>query len=249
MAHTGPDGWTKRPGNWDALRTVPHWPSSNPWGFPDLLPCRWIPPHDTPLVAYTTRHDNGRLLSEGIAHFFLDDYRFEAVWNRPRRTIERVKRFRASLAPDFSLYHDWPLAAQLWNTYRARVVVRTWQASGLIVITVVNWGMPESWEWCFAGIQRGGTVALSVPDLRPRATRFLFESGLIEMVDQLAPQLILSYGRLDYDVGHTKVREYVPDWLTLRTLAAPRRQKPTRGSVGAAPLSPHLQPLPVFCRS
>lgn len=144
MAHTRPDAWTKRPGNWDILRTTPALPSSNRWGFPDLLPCTWTPPSTTPLRAYTDRDDDGRQMAASICHFFLDDDRFESTWTRPLAALARVRRFRATLGPDFSLYRDWPLVAQMFNTYRARVVTRTWQDHGVLVVPVVNWGGPES---------------------------------------------------------------------------------------------------------
>jgi hypothetical protein len=191
------------------------------------------------MLAYTTRDDDGRLLSNAICHFFLDDYRFESLWTRPLTGLERVRRFRATLAPDFSLYRDWPLVAQLWNTYRARVVARSWQDQGVIVVPVVNWAGPSSWGWCFDGIQPGGTIALSVPDLRDHATRHLFEQGWNAMLDRLAPALALVYGALPFEDPGVKVREYPPNWLSLRQCRGGRRHTP---GDAALPHPEHLEP-------
>lgn len=227
MAHTRPTAWLKRPGNWDTLRTQQRFISSNRWGFPDLRPCTWTPPPDAPLIAYPTRDDSGHHLARGIAHFFLDDYRFESVWSRPQTALARVKRFRATLGPDFSLYRDWPLAAQIWNTHRARVVTRTWQDQGVLVVPVVNWGLPDTWEWCFAGIHPGGTLALSVPDWRDRVTRTLFIGGWNAMVERLTPKLVLVYGHLPFLSPTVEVAEYQPDWHRLRSHGNPATPRTT----------------------
>lgn len=58
--------------------------------------------------------------TDQIVHFFLDDYKFESLWKDPEPRIERLKRFRAVLSPDYSLYTEMPLAVQLFNTFRSR---------------------------------------------------------------------------------------------------------------------------------
>lgn len=47
--------------------------------------------------------------TDQIVHFFLDDYKFESLWKDPESRIERLKRFRAVLSPDYSLYTEMPL--------------------------------------------------------------------------------------------------------------------------------------------
>jgi hypothetical protein len=39
-------------------------------------------------------------------HFFLDDYKFKAVYDYPEKYIARLKSFSGMLSPDFSLYTD-----------------------------------------------------------------------------------------------------------------------------------------------
>jgi hypothetical protein len=106
-----------------------------------------------------------------VCHFFLHDDRFEAAWNRPMVSLEVVRRYRAVLTPDFSLYRDMPLAGQLWNTYRTRWMGRFWQEQGLLVIPTVRWSTPASYRFCFVGIARGQVVATGTPDLRDPVTR------------------------------------------------------------------------------
>ena len=39
-----------------------------------------------------------------VVHFFLDDYKFESLWNNPEPRIEKLSAFRAVLSPQFSIY-------------------------------------------------------------------------------------------------------------------------------------------------
>lgn len=42
----------------------------------------------------------------GMVHFFLYDYKFERVWKHPDQDVEKLKRYRAILSPDFSMYRE-----------------------------------------------------------------------------------------------------------------------------------------------
>src|SRR5690554_4278003 len=51
-------------------------------------------------------------------HFYIDDYQFVRIWNRPTTYIELLKKFKYILAPDFSLYSNYPKAYQMFNHWR-----------------------------------------------------------------------------------------------------------------------------------
>lgn len=98
-------------------------------------------------------------------HFFLDDYRFEAVWGDPLRYAPMLSRFACALTPDFSCYLDMPEPMQRWNVYRGRAVGRVWQDAGLRVVPTLTWGEPDTYAFCFEGLPRGSAVALSTVGL------------------------------------------------------------------------------------
>lgn len=134
----------------------------------------------------------------GTAHFFLDDFKFERVWNTPKKYIETLKRYKTGvLSPDFSLYTDYPIAVQLWNVYRSRWLGRYWQEQGIQVIPTVGWSTPESYDFCFDGIEHGSAVALSTLGvLRNKEAQKLFISGFNEMKQRIEPTEIILYGRV-----------------------------------------------------
>lgn len=51
-------------------------------------------------------------------HFFLDDYQFNRIWNKPVQYLHLIQKFQCVLTPDFSLYTDFPVAMQIYNHYR-----------------------------------------------------------------------------------------------------------------------------------
>ena len=199
---------------------------ANRWGIPELIPAR-LPGSllKLPLVPYRDGNRNS------ICHFFLHDDRFEAVWNRPLVALDVVRRYQAVLTPDFSLYRDMPLAAQLWNTYRTRWMGRFWQEQGLQVIPTVRWSTPKSYRFCFTGIPQGQLVAIGTPDLRDPVTRRLFERGLVEMFDRLEPRGLILFGRPPKDFP---LRKFIPrscrlivhpsHWQALRARDRPKRR-------------------------
>lgn len=214
MAHSSGRDWQRHPGSWDTLHMLEQFPSSNNWGIPDLLPDSFALPAQCSLNPYTLRDDSGKVHRRSVAHFFLDDYRFESVWLRPLSGLGRVARFRAALTPDFSLYRDWPLSAQLWNIYRSRWVGRFWQSHGIHVIATVSWSIPASFDFCFHGITTGSVVAISVPDKRDKLALSLFTEGFYAMLKAVSPRQVIVYGKLpfhcDIAINHPQ------DWIRLR---------------------------------
>lgn len=96
-----------------------------------------------------------------VCHFYLDDYQFERVWTNPDRYIPILKRFKAVMAPDFSMYSDFPKAVQIFNHYRKMWCAAYWQEHGISVIPTICWSTPDSFEWCFDGIPKRSLVCIS----------------------------------------------------------------------------------------
>jgi hypothetical protein len=150
--------WKCKPGNFDVLNMFQKFRSSNDYGIPDLLKEDFVPDW---LVPVKKRLPNELPLEDGAVHFFMDDYHFEVVWNKPTQILKLITDCGIALTPDFSLYVDDPIAAQIWNTYRTRWVGSYWQSQGIKVLPTVTWAEESSFDLCFLGIPKGSTVALS----------------------------------------------------------------------------------------
>lgn len=140
-------------------------------------------------------------------HFFVDDYRIEPLWRNIEKYIPKLKKYSAVLSPDFSLFTDMPVAQQIWNVYRSRLMASVMQRMGIIVIPTVSWADEKSFDFCFDGLEKNGNVAISsVGTQRNTKDRKLFLKGLKQMITVLTPRSILIYGKLpEYDFGDLQI--------------------------------------------
>jgi hypothetical protein len=116
-------------------------PSSNKYGFPDITK-QEIDISDLIGFNYVL---SSKPKGETV-HFFLDDYQFERLWNSPNKYIEPLSKFNGVLGPDFSLYRNYPVALQIYNTFRNRWLCTFWQTRGLKVIPTISWSDEQGFE-------------------------------------------------------------------------------------------------------
>ena len=78
------------------------------YNMPKLRPVDYIPDHMIGFNYAKTSEDY-----EATLHFYLDDYQFERIWNRPFEYLPLMSKFDACLTPNFSIYLDYPEAAKI----------------------------------------------------------------------------------------------------------------------------------------
>ena len=134
-----------------------------------------------------------------IAHFYYDDFKFMQAWRNPDKYLERLRMFKAVISPDFSLYTDFPKALQILSCYRRQWCGAYWQFKGLDVIPDVVWGEESTFDWCFDGIPKRSTVAVSSVGVKKDdewngKENNLFVKGYNAMMERLEPTTVLYYG-------------------------------------------------------
>lgn len=114
------------------------------------------------------------------------------------------------LTPDFSLYTDMPIAMQVWNVYRSRLIGQMAQKMGLKVIPTVSWSKEESFDFCFDGLPKNSTLSISTIGVKKNENALnLWKLGVGKMIENLQPSRILVYGgKIDYDYGDTEIVYY-----------------------------------------
>ncbi len=208
--------WKEIPGNMDKLNTFNFFTSNDKYGIPIVKKQKIRPQWLAPFGQRIRTKEN---LAKGCYHFFLDDYRFEHVWNRPYDTLSVIQKIGNTLTPDFSLYGNYPIAMQIWNTYRNRWLGAFWQAMDINVVPTISWSGKTSYDFCFKGVEKGGTVAISIVSSK-QAGKY-FEEGFMEMMNQIEPELILCYGesapfKLEKHINKTKIIYYPSYWKSIR---------------------------------
>lgn len=139
-------------------------------------------------------------------HFFLDDYQFERVWNKPEVYMKMLQGFRYVMQPDFSLFTDSPLPVQLYNHFRKQYISAYWESQGICVIPTVCWSNERSFEFCFKGLPSNKVVCVSsVGTQLDRNSKRLFVEGYNVMMEALTPSTILFYGKIPDEINRERV--------------------------------------------
>lgn len=164
--------------------------------FPILRPTYSVPSRAIPFDKARGEKDKGQWV-----HFYIHDYRFECLWTHPEKYLPILRDFDGVISPDFSLYRSMPLAMQIWNTYRNRALAWWLQNNGVNVVPNVRWGDERTYSFCFDGIPKQSTVAISTSGcIQKKSDRFYFQQGLQAMVERLQPKVIINYSCMPRDI-------------------------------------------------
>ena len=190
--------------------------SDNEWGIPTLLPVVIDDLADIPIqgfnFALTEKHPEGK----GV-HFFIHDYQFERIWQRPQRYADFLKKFSFCLTPTFSTYLDMPIVLKEYNVYRNRWCGRFWQEQGIKVIPSITFGDFDDVLLYCAGIPKHSTIAISTMGEGRWANYKGLYSVWDKVVDLLEPEVILLYGKdLSANLkGNIVYKQYVTQRIAL----------------------------------
>ena len=140
--------------------------------------------------------------------FYMDDYKFDGprgIWHDYAFALKVLRHFAGVITPDYSTYQDFPEPIKLYNTYRMRAFGYWLGKNGIHVVNNIRWGTPESYRYCFDGIEINSIVAIGTCGGSPRRhiDRKRFEDGLVELVNRLQPHTILVYGSANYSCFDT----------------------------------------------
>lgn len=163
-------------------------------GFPTIKPYFGTP--DTTLIDFKTAMSADR--HNCWVHFFMFDECFEQIWNPSYtdRDLDALTRFRGILTPDFTLNPRLSPIQQQFNVFRNRAIGQLMQSRNKPVIATVGWSFRSSFDYCFAGLSEGGTVAISTNGvLKNIVSLRMFKEGVFEMERRLRPDNIVVVGQ------------------------------------------------------
>lgn len=166
---------------------------SDEWEMPHLEPVASdsFPPKE--LVAFS-RAQERHLPGQGkTVHFFEDDFRFERVWNNPKKYLPRLLEFDSIIMPDFSTCIDFPKPLKMWEAYRNLSLASWLQRQGAVVFP--NARHQPGCDWLIESLPRHSVIAISGRGLvRGIEERRRFVRDLRTTVDMLEPTGVVYYG-------------------------------------------------------
>lgn len=154
---------------------------------------------------------------EKICHFYIDDYQFDRVWNRPDAYLHLLSKYRAVLTPDFSKYTDFPKAVQIFQQYRQMWCGAYWQSHGITVIPSLGWSDEESFDWCFDGVPHNSIVSISTVGCLANKEYFAgWMKGYLKAMEVLSPSFILFHGNIPNGLEIPCDYTVSPNWQSMR---------------------------------
>ncbi|MCF0150981.1 MAG: DUF4417 domain-containing protein [Firmicutes bacterium] len=176
----------------NALFTRNSYPSAGKWQIP-IVERQFIDLNDVALISYSDiRSNDNEINKKKGVHFFIDDYRFEGIYRNPERSLSRLSQYRFLLTPDYSTYSDMNYWRQLESVAHSRWVGAYWQDEGQRVVPTISWSTPESYEFCFDGVEKHSIVAIGMIGCKRSKREFL--SGYTEMLNRIEPSSIICFG-------------------------------------------------------
>lgn len=161
------------------------------WNIP-LVKRQLIKLDDVSLIACSDAkvRDKKENTNKGV-HFFVDDYRFDGIYNNPDRSFLKYSQYAFLLTPDFSTYADMNMWRQIESVAKNRWCGAYWQSKGLTVIPTISWSTPGSYEFCFDGVEQNSVVAIGMIGCKSNKTDFMRYNVMLE---KLNPKAIICFG-------------------------------------------------------
>lgn len=161
------------------------------YGFP-LIRKQLVNLDNVNLIACTNTIEGDEEYFDFGVHFFVDDYRFEDIYDNPEATFPRYSQYRFCCTPDFSVYGEMQPWRQMESVAHSRWVGAWWQSQGMIVVPTISWDKFHGYEFYFDGIEQGCIVAVATYACRQSRAGFL--RGYDAMLERIQPEAVICYG-------------------------------------------------------
>ena len=165
-----------------------HVPIIDGYEVTGTLPKRIIAFHEAMNVSQTD--------FDAIVHFYISDNLFIRLFRDPDKYVSKLKQFKYVLSPDLSQYIEMPYYLRYSNNCQNKAMSQYLQRQGVNIIANVTWSLPDSYEYCFAGIPKGTTIAINSNGVNASTdSKYLWYRGYEEALRQLQPTRIIRYGQ------------------------------------------------------
>lgn len=138
-------------------------------------------------------------------HFYIDDYQFERIWHKPEHYTKLLSRFGGIIGPDFSTYTNMPIAQQIFQVYKSKLLVAYWQSRGLNVIPNISWSDLDSLNWCLEGIPKHSVISLSTNGVLKKNIKQDFIQCYKKTIEILEPIKIIIIGEVPEEIKSDKI--------------------------------------------
>ncbi len=158
-----------------------------------------IPKGMVPFSQRSRSHDK-----EDFVCFYEHDILFREILTDTEKFVDELREFPGIITPDCSLYIDAPLCVQIANVYLNRAVGYYLRQQGIYVVPNIRWGDERTYlseflgeKIAFQGVDKHSIVSIGTyGQIRSAESKRYFREGLVEMLKELEPEIVLVYGSM-----------------------------------------------------
>lgn len=158
------------------------------YGIP-YLPASYEVPQEVILFDKALQEPNK---SNKFVHFYISDFQFERIWNKPKKYLKVLKQFAGVIAPDFSMFLNAPNAHNIFAHYKKQALAYFYASNGIKVVPSFGTSGAASYEWCFDGLPTHSVIAVCTVGVEKN----VFIDSMKELNKRLQPELVLVYGKV-----------------------------------------------------
>lgn len=133
-------------------------------------------------------------------NFYIDDCKFQRLWNNPDKYLDHLKCFHSVCGLDFTMgfgEHGMPFPLNVYNKYRNHALSFYLIMNGIKVIPSVSIPDKENIEWCLDGLPRRSALSVCTNGrVKAKASRIEFCEGFKRMCERLEPMHVIIVGRI-----------------------------------------------------
>lgn len=155
------------------------YPTAGKYKFPQLAQVNYLP--EEPVYPFNYLKST---LTKGHYwyHCFTAERNFHRLYNCFQDYVELLRQAKGIISADFSLFRDYPEEVLIAKCRANRLVDYALQQAGIPMIPTAGFAGESSWEWCFDGLPKNSTVAVTTNCLG-------FANRIDEAFDQIADEL------------------------------------------------------------
>ena len=162
------------------------------YGLPLLKPVKFIPGEVLSFNERSKLKQNDKRWLD----CFIDDVLFECIWTNADRYERIFRKAKGIITTDYSVYPELHPVQRLWNIARNRILAYHMQEHlKLDIIPVASWCNSKDFEWCFDGLPKNSSVAISTNGCKSEPySKRIFLEGVEAMQEIIKPYKIIVCG-------------------------------------------------------
>lgn len=165
--------------------------------------CEWAEEVPEQIVPFDKINQFKKDKKKYWVHFYIKDVKFEKLWKNPLKYLSLLQGFQGCIMPDYSLYRDMPIAQQIYNVFRNRVLAYFFTKNGIKTIFNLSFSDERSLPFALEGVPKQSVLAVSnLGTMASKCDAGCFEWILDALLLKAKPKDLVLFGSVNNNIIH-----------------------------------------------